>query len=130
VVALRVLDVDEDRVVLGRPAPARLGTVVVGPYDLVEEAVAAEEAVEVDLDVMALARVEMDVERPVIGEQPAGVAQARRQEADVVLEGVLVGQRADLLRAIAAPREPGAVAARGGRRRRRCSRPVLNGGSM
>ena len=62
-----------------------------------------------DLHVVALARVEVDVERAVLGEQAAGVAQARGEEADVVLERVGVGQRADLLRAVAPPLEAGAI---------------------
>jgi hypothetical protein len=80
VVAARVLDVDEDRVVLGRPAALGAPAVVVGPDDLVEEAAPAEELVEQDLDVVGLARVEVHVERAVVGQQPAGVLQARAQE--------------------------------------------------
>src|SRR5262245_24132379 len=45
VVALRVLDVDEDRVVLRRPAAAGARAVVVRPDDLVEEALPAEDLV-------------------------------------------------------------------------------------
>ena len=91
VVARAVLDVDEDRVVLGRPAALGAAAEVVGPDDLVEEAVAAEDLVERDLDVVGLALVEVDVERPVVGEQLAHARQARDQERLVVGEGVGVG---------------------------------------
>ena len=58
-----VLDVDEDRVVLGGPAPARARAVVVGPDDLVEEALAPEDLVEQQLAVVRLAVVDVEVER-------------------------------------------------------------------
>ncbi len=63
VVARRVLDVDEDRVVLRRPARFGARAVVVRPDDLVQEAVAAEDLVEQDLAVVRLAVVEVEVER-------------------------------------------------------------------
>ena len=65
-VGLRILDVDEDRVVLRRPAALGARAVVVGPDDLVEEALAAEDLVEEHLGVVRLARVEMQVERAVL----------------------------------------------------------------
>ena len=77
------------------PASAAAGAaVVVGPDDLVEEALAAEELVEHDLDVVRLAVVEVDVERPVLGEQRGAPRSSRgTQEAEVVVEGVVVGER-------------------------------------
>ena len=68
--AVGILDVDEDRVVLGRPALARLRAVVVRPDELVEEAVAPEQRVQQHLGVVRLAVVEVQVERAVVGEQP------------------------------------------------------------
>jgi hypothetical protein len=78
--------------VLGRPATARLGPVVVGPDDLVEERVAAEQLVEQQLAVMGLAVVDVEVERPVGSEQLAAALQARGEEAEVVTERVVVGE--------------------------------------
>ena len=70
VVALRILDVDEDRVVLRRPAPLRARAVVVGPDDLVQEALAAEDLVEQHLAVVHLAVVDVEVERAVAAPAP------------------------------------------------------------
>jgi hypothetical protein len=64
----------------------------------------------VDLDVVALARVEVDVERAVRREQAGGPDEPRREEADVVVERVGVGQRADLLRPDSGARESVAIA--------------------
>jgi len=110
-VALRVLDVDEDRVVLGGPAATRLGTVVVGPDQLVEEALAAEQLVEQQLAVVRLAVVDVKVERALGGEQPAHLAQARLEEAEVVVEGVAVGGLLQQPRRVAAATKARAVAA-------------------
>ena len=56
------LDVDEDRVVLRRPSALRARAVVVGPDDLVQEALAAEDPVEQELAVVSLAVVDVEVE--------------------------------------------------------------------
>ena len=80
-----------------------------------------------DLHVVALARVEVDVERAVLGEQAPGVAQARCEEADVVLEGVGIGQRPHLLRAVAPPREAGAIARLVGHRAQRPAALIVPG---
>src|SRR6185295_9734560 len=100
VVAGGVADVDEDRVVLRRPAPARAAAVVVGPDDLVEEAVAAEQA------------VEGDVQRAMRSEHPARLGEAGREEAEVVVEGVAVLQGAARLGPVAAAAEAATVAVR------------------
>jgi hypothetical protein len=71
VVGGAILDVDEDRVVLGRPAPLGAPAEVVGPDDLVEEAAAAEDLVQRDLDVVVLAPVQVDVESAMLGQQRA-----------------------------------------------------------
>ena len=76
-VALAVAHVDEDRVVLLRPAAARLGAVVVGPDQLVEEALAAEQLVEQQLRVVRLAVVEVQVQRA-LGVQSTRRSSCRR----------------------------------------------------
>ena len=95
---------------LGGPAAARLGAVVVGPDQLVEEALAAEQLVEQQLAVVRLAVVDVEVQRALGREQPAHLAQARLEEAEVVVERVAVG---GLL---------AAAAWRSGGRRSRCGR--------
>src|SRR5207247_9350198 len=103
-------DVDGDRVVLGGPAALRAAAEVVGPDDLVEEAVAPEDLVEQQLAVVGLAVVDVEVERAVVGEQAVGLLEARGEEGEVVAEAVLVGERAQELRAVAAAAVAGAVA--------------------
>ena len=63
----------------------------------------------------------MDVERPVVGEQRGRGLQPRREEAEVVLEGVLEGERGEQLRPIAAPAEARAIAVRVGRHAQRAA---------
>ena len=109
-VAAGLARVDEDRVVLGRPAGARLGAVVVGPDELVEEARAAEQLVQQQLAVVRLAVVDVEVQRPVRREQAADLAQARLEEAEVVVERVAVGGLGEQARGVAAAGEAGAVA--------------------
>src|SRR5579884_402033 len=109
-------DVDEDRVVLGRPAPARLGSVVVGPDQLVEERVATEHLVQQELAVVRLAVVDVEVERAVRREQPPRGDQPRLEKREVVREAVVVAEAAHGPRAVAtaaesdsAPRPPAVV---------------------
>ena len=109
-VAVRVLDVDEDRVVLRGPAALRLGAVVVGPDDLVQEALAAEELVEQKLRVVRLAIVEVEVERAARGEQSAQLPNPGLEEAQIVLERVRVRGLAEEPAGVAAPLEADAVA--------------------
>jgi hypothetical protein len=71
VVGARGADVDEDRVVLGRPAVPRPATEVVGPDELVEEGVGAEELVEQPPGAVRLAEVEVQVQRAVRRQQLA-----------------------------------------------------------
>ena len=117
------LDVDEDRVVLGGPARARLGAVVVGPDELVEEALAAEQLVEQQLAVVRLAVVDVEVQRAVGREQPADLCEARREEAEVVVERVAVGGLLEQARRVAAAAEARPVAVRVGGRSRACGGP-------
>src|SRR5262249_32002196 len=51
--------VPENGVVLGGPAILRTAAVVVSPNDLVDEAVASKEAIQSDLDVVDLAKIEV-----------------------------------------------------------------------
>ncbi len=76
---------------LGRPAALRAGPVVVGPDDLVLEAVASEDRVQGHLGVVDLAAVQVHEEAAGGLEHPPGLLQARDQEAQVVLEAILVG---------------------------------------
>src|SRR5205085_9509344 len=110
VVAPWIFDVHENRVVLSGPAPFRPRAVVVGPHDLVQEAVAPEDFVQRDLDVVRLPGIEMDVQRSALREQLARLAQEGLEPADVVIEGVDERRLAHLLRAVAAALEAGAVA--------------------
>src|SRR5204862_6042265 len=110
VVALGILDVDQDRVVLGRPATTAAGAVVVGPDQLVQEALAAEDLVQQQLDVVRLAIVEVDVERAAVVQQAAGLAQPRLEEAQVVVEVVPVGGALPQLAAVPPAAEPDTAA--------------------
>ena len=92
VVGVGVAHVDEDRVVLGRPAAPGAGAVVVRPDDLVQEALAPEDLIQQQLAVVGLAVVDVEVQRPLAREQPPGLFQARRQEREVVLELVAVAR--------------------------------------
>jgi len=104
-VAPGVLHVDEDRVVLGRPAALGAAPVVVGPDDLVEEAVAAEHRVEEHLRVVRLPVVQVQVEGPGVRQQTPGLLEAGLQEVPVVLEGVVVPEHRAADRLVAASSE-------------------------
>src|SRR5262249_12609355 len=109
-VVQRILHVDKDVVVLGWPASRRPAAVVVGPDDLVEEALASEDAVEEDLAVVHLAIVDVEVERAVGGESTICLAEARLQEGEIVVEAVGIGARAHLHRVVAVSFEADAIA--------------------
>jgi hypothetical protein len=130
-VAERVLHVDEDRVVLRRPAAAGLRAVVVRPHDLVEERPAPEERVEHDLRVVHLAVVEVQVERAGGIQQAPCLDEARLEEVPVVGERVVEAVQHALHGVVAAAVEAeartgradrlgggGARGREGGRRRR------------
>jgi hypothetical protein len=101
--------------VLGRPAPSRARAVVVRPDDLVEKAVAAEDLVEQQLAVVGLAIVDVEVQRALATEQPAGVFQARSEEREIVVKRVAVGGLGEQARAVAAPLKARPVTVRIGR---------------
>jgi len=82
--------VDEDRVVLRRPAAARLRAVVIRPDQFVEERVTTEAFVEQQLAVMGFAVVDVEVQRSVRRQQLTGQAQPRLQEAQVVAAPTLI----------------------------------------
>ena len=77
---------------LGGPAPARLGAVVVRPDDLVQERVAAEDLVEQQLAVVRLAVVDVEVQRAVGRQQLSQAGEAGREELQVVGVLVVVGE--------------------------------------
>ena len=111
-VALRVLDVDEDRVVLRRPAVARLGAVVVGPDQLVEEALAAEQLVEQQLAVVRLAVVDVEVQRARAGASRRRTSRSRGARGSRGSRRTRRGRRTrcSSRRGVAAAAEAGAVA--------------------
>ena len=90
---------------LGRPPPARLGAVVVGPDQLVEERVAAEDLVEQQLAVVRLAVVDVEVQRAVRGQQLSRARAAAAPESQVVVELVVVAERLQQRRPVAPPAE-------------------------
>ena len=92
---------------LGRPAPPRLGAVVVGPDELVEKALAAEQGVEHDLGVVRLSVVEMQVERAVVGQQSPRLAQPRLEKVPVVAPPVVVAAQVTAQARVARAAEPG-----------------------
>ena len=85
--------VHQDRVVLGRPLVLRLGTVVVGPDDLVEEALPPEECVEQHLRVVRLPVIQVQIQRAVRREQPPGFGEPRFEKRPVVVERVVVAHQ-------------------------------------
>ena len=95
--------IDEDRVVLGRPAPPRLGAVVVGPDQLVQEGVPTEDLVQQQLAVMSLAVVDVEVQRSVRGQQLPATGQSRLQEGQVVRELVVIAEALQQTGAVPAP---------------------------
>jgi hypothetical protein len=105
-----VADVDEDRVVLGRPAPSRARAVVVGPDELVQKAVATEKLVEQQPAVVGLAVVDVEVQRARAREQPAGFGQAGCEKREIVLERVAIRGLVQQARLVATALKPGAIA--------------------
>src|SRR5262249_19846210 len=92
------------------PAVLRSATVVVGPNDLVHEAVSPEDAVEGHLDVVDLPVVEVDEQLARLGKTPKGRFDAGHQEALEVLERVVVGAAVYLLDVVATATEAASIA--------------------
>jgi hypothetical protein len=109
-VARRILRVPQQVVVLGRPALRGPRPVVVGPDDLVEEGGPAEDRVQQHLAVVHLPVVDVEEERPGGLQQPVRLRQPRRQEPQVVVEGVGEGPGLVALGAVPLPLEPDPVA--------------------
>jgi len=119
--------------VLRRPAPARAGSVVVCPDDLIQEALPPEDLIEQQAAVVGLAVVDVEVDRSLALQQAMSLLQAGCEKGEIVLEGVPVGGLIEQGRAVAATLEPPAVtpaSATVSSVLRDCSRPVLKGGSM
>src|SRR5690606_12768690 len=93
-------------------AAVRLAAVVVGPDELVEEALATEERVEGDLGVVGLSVIEMEVEGAPRVEQAPRLGEARLEERPVVLEAVVVAVEGAHDGAVALAAEALAVALR------------------
>ena len=98
---------------LGRPAPLGSAAVVVGPDDLVEKTLPAEDAVQQHLAVVRLAVVDVEEERARAGEHPVGLLKARREEGQVVAEVIGIAGGAERGRSVAPTLEAGPVALRG-----------------
>ena len=76
---------------LGGPPALGAAAEVVGPDDLVEEALAPEDGVEQDLAVVGLAVVDVEEEGAVGGEDAAQFEQAGFEEGEEVVEEVVEG---------------------------------------
>ena len=61
---------------------------------------------------MRLAVVDVQVQRPLLAQQPPRVLEARAQEGEVVVEAVAVGATGEHAGAVAPAAEPGALAGR------------------
>ena len=96
-VAPGIPGVPEDVVVLGGPAFGGSCAVVVGPDDLVLEAVATKDLVEHDLAVVDFAVVDVEEEGAGGREDSVRFDQARAQEAEEVVEAVAVACASALL---------------------------------
>jgi hypothetical protein len=115
------------------PALLRARAVVVGPDDLVEEVLAAEDLVEQELAVVSLAIVDVEVERSRRSKDAPTIDQARLQEGEVVGELIEVRGLGEQTARVAPSAEADPVAGLVCLRREGPSRlllPVLKGGSM
>ena len=95
---------------LGGPAVLGPRAVVVGPDDLVQEALPAEDGVQHHLGVVHLPVVQVQVQGAVVGEQPPCLDQSRFQEGPVVAESVVVLVQGALDRVVGPAFEPHPVA--------------------
>ena len=95
---------------LGRPAPLRPAAKVIRPDDLVEKTVSPEDLVEQHFDVVNLARIQMQIQRPIRSQHTPDLAQTGSQELDVFLKGVAKGVLRRRLRAIPTAAEPNSLA--------------------
>src|ERR1019366_9519170 len=86
--------------------------VVVGPDDLINEGRTPEEPVEEHLHVVHLARVEVHEEAARRRQEPSRFSEARLEEREIIDERVTERARSELLRGVAPPAKPRAVARR------------------
>ena len=105
-----ILRVPQDVVVLGRPAGLGAAAVVVGPDDLVDEGVAAENLVQHHLAIVDFPVIDVEEKAAVVIQHAVCLLHAGAEEPDVVVEDVGVFAGPDDLGAVAAPLEPSAVA--------------------
>ncbi len=105
VIAARIADVDEDDVVLCGPATFRPRTIVVCPHHLVEKALATEDLVEQHLAVVRLARIDVEIEAAVRGEDSPCLDEPRPQPSDVIVETIVEPRAVRSLRPIVTARE-------------------------
>jgi hypothetical protein len=96
--------------VLGGPSLLGSSAVVVGPDDLVEETLAAEDLIEQQLAVMRLSIVDVEVEGAARCEQSVSFAQPWLKEREVVVELVEIRRLGEQARLVAATRKPRAIA--------------------
>ena len=118
---------------LARPAVTRPAAVVVGPDDLVEEALRAEDLIQQQPDVMDRPPVHVQVQRAVRGQHAADLDQPCLERRQVLRERQVVLPRllADHLVGYSRPPNPRRVRSPVPVRidARRCTSPVANGGS-
>lgn len=115
-VGLGVLHIHQDGVVLGGPAPVGARPIVIRPDQFVQEAIAAEDLIEQHLDIVHLTVVQVHVQGAVLRQQPVRLNQARGDEAQIVIEAVLVGARLAQLGDVVQALEANPVAFPGGAR--------------
>lgn len=106
----RVFGIPEDVIVLGGPFLFGARAVIVGPNDLVQEALTPEDLVKQHLAVVHFAVIDVKVEAAVGFEHPPGLNETRLDERDKIVEEVAVSLRTQLHRLIACPGKTCAVA--------------------
>ena len=112
-VGLRVPGVPEDIIVLGGPLRFCARAIIVGPDDLIKEALPSEDLIEQHLAVMHFAVIDVKVQAAVGLEQAISLAQARFDKGNKVIENVAVGLRTHLHCCIAVAGKAGTVAVLG-----------------
>ena len=109
-VVFGVARIPEDVVMLGGPAPLGPRAVIVGPDDLVYEALAPEDFVQQHLAVMRFAVVDMEEEGARGCEQPVRLPEPGLDEGHVVVERIVPGGGAEADRPVALALEARPVA--------------------
>ena len=104
-----VFDVQQDVVMLGRPAVFGPSAVIVCPDDLVQEALPPEDGIQQDFAVMHFAVVDMEIQAAGGFEQAVSLSEARFEEGQVIVIDIGVAFGTDLDGFIAPPAEAGTV---------------------